>query len=100
MKDKILKRLDDVFKVLNELSPQIEPLVKDTNLSKEKQIEVGVKIKALEAALSSFFLLVDILEVDYKMPLKEHSVDMDNYRNQLLKVVDYIKENPNKFNKN
>jgi len=97
-KEKITQRIDTMFQLMKNLSSDVEASVSNIKniTDKTEQMQVAIKYDMLKGALSNFFLLVEILETDLETPLAEHSKEISEYRDNLVKVAESINKPENK----
>jgi hypothetical protein len=84
----ITKRLDEVFPLMKSTSTELQDNFKNipTITDKNTQIQIGMKYDLLKTYVSSFFLLVDILEKDLETPLSSYSKEMGDFRDKMIEI--------------
>lgn len=111
MENKIITRLQNTFLELTAATKEIGTLITSVdlkNLTKDQQLNYGLKVESLKALNMSFFTLCNIIIEDMEMKLEDVSTEINDYYNlqvraktsrlpeddeDILKFKEYLKKN-------
>lgn len=93
MKEKVIKRLLDIYGKLVPLSIEAEKELKSNpNPQRPDKLDLAIKFENLKALYNQFFLLTEIVTKDLEVPLTEIDKNLADYHADLMNKVEMIKD--------